>query len=125
MTGLAFDAGGLIAVEREVRLANTLLNAAIEGRDSLVIPATALAQVMRRPASQVRLQKLLQYERTRVVPLDRADAVAVGVWLAKARSRDIVDAHVVLCARRLKMAVLTSDAGDLSALAPEIPLIEV
>jgi len=38
--------------------------------------------------------------------------------LAQTATSDIVDAHVVVCARRAGQAVVASDAGDLGRIAP-------
>ena len=47
-------------------------------------------------------------------------AITVGLLLARARGKDVVDAHVVLCARRREQVVLTSDPDDLRALDSRI-----
>ncbi|MGI8537611.1 MAG: hypothetical protein ACR2K2_14265 [Mycobacteriales bacterium] len=44
-----------------------------------------------------------------VAALDRVDAVSVGWLLAASGTSDVVDAHVVRCARRTGQAVATSD----------------
>jgi hypothetical protein len=59
------------------------------------------------------------------VPIDRVDAVHVGRLLAGSGTSDVVDAHVVLCARRAGQAVLTTDPGDLRQLDPTLPLVPV
>jgi predicted nucleic acid-binding protein len=45
--------------------------------------------------------------------------------LARTATADIVDAHVVVCARRAGQSVVTSDAGDLRKIAPELRLVAV
>jgi hypothetical protein len=45
--------------------------------------------------------------------------------LASSRTSDIVDAHVVICARRAAQVVVTSDAADLRKLDPSVPLVVV
>jgi hypothetical protein len=57
--------------------------------------------------------------------LDYSDARAVGLLLARTGTSDIVDAHVVICAQRAGQPVVTSDAGDLSRIAPELLLVAV
>jgi hypothetical protein len=47
MNGVTFDAGGLIALERNDRRVLSLLAIAVENGDDIVVPATALAQVIR------------------------------------------------------------------------------
>jgi ethanolamine utilization microcompartment shell protein EutS len=91
----------------------------------ITIPATALAQAIRSPARQVRLSRLIRQAGTDLIPLDGPDATAVGLLLARTGTADIVDAHVVICARRAGQAVVTSDAGDLRGIAPELQLVVV
>ena len=78
------------------------------------MPATALAQAVRRPDRQVRLARLIRQPATDVIPLDRVDATNVGRLLAASGTSDIADAHVVICARRSNQQVVTSDPGNLS-----------
>ena len=80
---------------------------------------------MRRPALQARLSRLVRQPKTTVMALDAADATQVGMLLAASRTSDIVDAHVVICARRHGEAIVTSDPDDLRELAPKVRLIVV
>ena len=125
MNGIAFDAGGLIALDRNGRRVLTLIARATERGMRITIPATALAQAMRNPARQARLRRLIRQASTDLIPLDGPDATAVGLLLARTATADIVDAHVVICARRAGQAVVTSDAGDLRGIAPELRLVVV
>jgi hypothetical protein len=125
VNGIVFDAGGLIALERNDRRVLLALNAALEEDGRVIVPATALAQVIRNPARQVRLWRMIQFERTDVVPLDGSDAQAVGALLGQTATTDITDAHVVICAQTAGYAVVTSDPLDLKRLDPKIRLIAV
>lgn len=125
MNGIVFDAGGLIALERNDRRVFSILRAALEDGDRIVVPATALAQVIRNPARQVRLWRMIQFEKTEVVPLDGPHAQAVGALLAFTGTTDIVDAHVVICAQLEDYAAITSDPLDLKRLDPKLRLIAV
>ena len=91
----------------------------------ITIPATALAQSIRNPAKQARLSRLVRQADTDLVALDGPDATSVGLLLARTGTADVVDAHVVVCARRAKQAIVTSDADDLRRIAPEIQLVIV
>ena len=91
----------------------------------ITIPATALAQVMRNPAKQARLSRLIRQMDTDLISLDGPDATSVGLLLARIGTADIVDAHVVICARRAKQAIVTSDAEDLRRIGPELRLVVV
>ena len=123
MVGVTFDAGGLIALDRGDRRIVVLLARARETAARVTIPATALAQAVRRPEQQVRLARLVRQPTTDVIALDRVDATNVGRLLAASGTSDISDAHVVICARRSGQRVVTSDPGDLRALDPAVQLI--
>jgi hypothetical protein len=120
--GVTLDAGGLIALDRDDRRVVVLLARARETRSRVTIPATALAQAIRQPERQVRLARLLRQPTTDVVPLERVDATSVGRLLAASGTADITDAHVVICGRRSRQRVVTSDPKDLRRLDPDLPL---
>lgn len=96
---------------------------ALDGDHRIVIPATALAQVLRNPAKQVRLWRLVQHDQTDVVPLDAAHAQSIGILLARSGTSNIADAHVVICAQSTGHAVIASDPFDLRRLDPGLRLI--
>ena len=123
MPGVTLDAGGLIALDRDDRRVVVLLARARETGAQVIVPASALAQAMRRPERQVRLSRLIRQPGTNVIDLGRVDATHVGRLLAASGTSDIVDAHVVICARRAGQPVVTSDPGDLRQLDPALRLI--
>src|SRR6266536_1193511 len=125
VNGITFDAGGLIALDRNDRPVLTLLARATERGMRVTIPATALAQAMRNPATQARLSRLIRQAGTDLIALDGPDATAVGLLLARTATADIVDAHVVVCAKRAGQAVVTSDPADLRRIAPALQLVAV
>jgi len=123
MPGVTLDAGGLIALDRNDRRVVVLLARARETGARATVPATVLAQAIRRPGRQVRLSRLIRQPTTDVIELGRVDATNVGRLLAASGTSDIADAHVVICARRADQPVLTSDPGDLRQLDPNVQLI--
>jgi predicted nucleic acid-binding protein len=125
MAGITLDAGGLVALDRDDRRVLVLLARAKETGARVTVPATALAQVIRQPQRQARLARLVRQPTTDVVPLDRVDATNVGRLLSASATADIVDAHVVICARRAGQQVVTSDPDDLRRLDPGIGLVIV
>jgi predicted nucleic acid-binding protein len=125
VNGVVFDAGGLIALDRNDRRVIALVARATERGMRITIPATALAQAIRNPARQVRLARLIRQAGTDLIALDGPDATAVGLLLARTATADIVDAHVAVCAQRTGQPVVTSDAGDLRRIAPGLPLVVV
>src|SRR5579862_3709374 len=125
MPGVTLDAGAMIVLDRNDRRVVVLLARARETGARVTIPATALAQAIRRPERQVRLVRLVRQPTTDVTDLGRGDATNVGRLLAASGTSDIADAHVVICARRTGQHVVTSDPGDLRLLDPVIPLIAI
>jgi len=125
LKGFTFDAGGLIALERNDRRVTAMVRTAIELGAPITIPATALAQVIRNPSRQARLARLIRHTVTRIAALDGQDATEVGMLLARTGTADIADAHVAVCASRAGQAVLTSDPDDLRTIAPELMLVVI
>jgi predicted nucleic acid-binding protein len=72
--------------------------------------------------TQVQLGALLSSSLINIVPLDRAHAEACGILCARTRTKDIIDASVVLVARQHNALVVTSDPDDLRALDMTIRL---
>lgn len=125
MAGVTLDAGALIAIDRHDRRVLVLLARARETGARVTVPASALAQAIRKPERQVRLARLIRQPTTYVISVDRVDATNIGRLLAATGTADITDAHVVICARRAAQPVVTSDAGDLRRLDPAIRLISI
>jgi predicted nucleic acid-binding protein len=121
--GVTFDAGGLIALDRGDRRVIALLARAAELGARITVPATALAQAVRRPARQVRLSRLVRQPTTELTPLDGVDATQVGILLGGSRTSDVCDAHVVICAQRNGQPIVTSNPRDLRHLDPNADLI--
>jgi predicted nucleic acid-binding protein len=125
VSGVTFDAGGLIALDQNDRRVLALVARAAERGMRITIPATALAQAIRNPSRQARLSRLIRQASTDLMPLDAPDATAVGLLLARTATADIVDAHVVVCARRAGQAVVTSDGADFRRIAPDLRVLAV
>jgi len=70
VNGIVFDAGGLIALERNDRRVFSILDTALEDGDRIIVPATALAQVIRNPARQVICAQTAGYAIITSDPLD-------------------------------------------------------
>jgi predicted nucleic acid-binding protein len=125
VSGITLDAGGLIALDRNDRRVLALIARAAERGFRITIPATALAQAIRNPSSQVRLCRLIRQAGTVLIALDGPDATAVGLLLARTATADIVDAHVAVCAQRAGQSIVTSDPGDFTRIAPGLRLVAV
>jgi hypothetical protein len=68
----------------------------------------------------VRLARLLNARDVVVEALTDATARAAGVLCGTAGTTDVIDASVVLTARRHNAAVISSDRADLEALDPTV-----
>ena len=125
MTGLTLDAGALIALDRGDRRVLVLLARAKDVGGVITVPATALAQAIRKPRAQALLARLIRQPTTDLAALDGTDATSVGILLAASRTNDIADAHVVVCGKRSNQPIVTSDPADLRRLDPEADLVAI
>jgi predicted nucleic acid-binding protein len=121
---VVLDSGALIAFERNDRRVRTLIELAVANRGALHAPAAVVAQVWRDGRRQARLARLLGSGAVDIHDLNLDDAQATGVLCGKSSTKDIVDAHVVLVARREGARVLTSDPDDLWRIDPSLELVE-
>jgi hypothetical protein len=123
LTGFTLDTGALIALERAEGRVTALLHRVLATPDAVIhIPAGVLAQAFRGGARQVRLARLLKHPQTSVVPLDEVVAQVIGLLLGARGADDVIDASVVVCARRYRQPVVTGDARDLRRLDPGLVL---
>jgi len=122
---VVLDAGALIAFERADARMRALVREAIKTRTRVVVPAGVVGQVFRDRARQVPLCSLLNADITTVPPLDRPLAEASGALCGRVGTSDVVDASVVLIAKRERAPVVTSDVGDLLALDPHLDLVQL
>jgi hypothetical protein len=90
---------------------------------ALHAPAGVVAQVWRDGSRQARLARLLGSGAIQVQALDREEAQGAGAVCGKSGTRDVVDASVVLLARRLRAPVVTSDPDDLRRIDPKLELV--
>ncbi|HSO39801.1 MAG TPA: PIN domain-containing protein [Labilithrix sp.] len=125
MSGLVFDAGALIAFERNDRAVVMLAKRLLALRAKLIVPAGVVGQVWRDGARQARLARLLGSPITVVEPLDDRRARAAGQLCGVAGTRDVIDAAVVLSAREHALPVATSDPDDLRRLDARVRLVAV
>ena len=121
---LVLDTGALIAVERADRTTVLVMEVARRQGRQLVIPAGVIAQAWRGGARQARLARFLAARGIAVEVLSAAAAKASGIVCGRAGTADIVDASVVVAARRHRATVVSSDRGDLEVLDPNIALVD-
>jgi hypothetical protein len=110
---LVFDAGALIALEKNDRVLWTALKLAALAGDEVVVPSTVLAQVWRNRPTQALLAKALPL--CAIASFDRL-ARQVGELCARAGTDDVCDAHVALVATGAECFLYTSDPKDLRRL---------
>jgi len=123
LIGFTLDTGALIALERGDERVTALLDRALATPGAVIhIPAGVLAQAFRDGRRQVGLARLLAHRQTTVVPLDAVIARVVGLLLGVRGGEDVIDASVVVCARRYRQPVVTGDARDLRRLDPNLKL---
>lgn len=111
---IIYDAGALVAAERNVRSLWALHDAALRRDVSPLVPAGVLAQVWR-GGPQVNLSRLLAG--CTVSSMGETVARAAGTLCGQAGTRDVVDASVVVLAHVMRAPVVTGDADDLRAVA--------
>lgn len=123
MPGVTLDTGALVAIERGDPRLQALLDEAHAAGAELAVPAGVIAQSWRGGSRQARLARFLRLPTVTVIALDEPEARAAGALCGRVGTADIVDASVVICARDRDHAVITSDADDLTALDPTLPLV--
>lgn len=121
---VVLDSGALIAFERGDERMRALIVEARKSGARVVIPAGVLGQVWREPTRQVALVSLVKAAETTVPPLDKVLAEAAGILCGQRQSSDVIDAAVVLVARREgpRTVVVTSDIDALQHLDKSVEL---
>jgi len=113
MNAVVYDAGILIAADRNDRAVWLSHRVRLESGVLPLVPTAVVAQVSRTPR-QASLRRMLSGCET--VALLEKDAHRVGAILARSRSNDVVDAAVVEVAIRRKADVVTADSDDIAQL---------
>jgi hypothetical protein len=111
---LVLDTGALIAIDRGDREVFALIEGAIRRQLPIRTSSGCIAQAWRSGGPrQANLSRVLNG--VDEVGLDEAVSKAVGSLCAKAKSTDVVDAHVAVIVDTGDV-LLTSDEGDLKVL---------
>lgn len=114
MRPVVYDAGALVAADRNDRRIWAEHRVRLELGTVIVVPAPVVAQVSRSP-KQVQLRRFLAG--CDVVPFDESASHAAGRLLGRSKTNDVVDATVVELAVRRAAEIVTGDVDDLSKLA--------
>jgi hypothetical protein len=113
VTPVVYDAGVLVAADRNARGVWADHRVRLESGIVPVVPAPVIAQVSRSPA-QVQLRRLLRG--CEVVSLTEQKAHAAGQLLGRAGTSDVADAAVAQTAAELRADVVTGDRADIRRL---------
>lgn len=119
---VVYDAGMLIALERNDRRAWLKHNLRLRLKDRPITTAPVVAQVSR-SARQASLHRALTG--CLVIGFESSDAAPTGELLASTGTHDVVDAHLVLVAARDSSTILTSDARDLTRLSDHVGNVSI
>ncbi len=125
MSGVTLDAGALVAFDKNDRRVVAMLLRALETRTGVSVPAGVVGQAWRDGRRQARLARLLGSPAVTIEALDDFTARAAGQLCGATGTRDVIDASVVLCARRRGHGVITSDPHDLLRLDPELRIVPI
>lgn len=118
ISGVTFDTGALIAIERGDGRMIALLQEAIRQHRHLRVPAGVIGQAWRDGRRQAMLARFLRTREVEVHALDEHIARTAGVLCGAAGTDDVIDATVILTARPTNDVILTSDPDDLRRLDP-------
>ncbi len=114
MAGITYDAGALVAAERNQRFVWALHRRALEQGLRPTVPAGVLGQAWR-GGPQAELSRLLKG--CRIEHLDDARARAAGAACGRSSTADVIDATVVVGAVARGDLIVTSDSKDINRLA--------
>ena len=123
--GVTLDAGALIALDRGERRMIALLELALSRSHALRVPAGVVGQVWRDGRRQATLARFLRAAEVQIVPLDEQLSKAAGELCGHTATNDVIDASVVLIARKHRDVIITSDPADLRCLDPSCALTKV
>ena len=114
---IVLDAGALLALEQNDRDMWKRLKSATTRRDTVMAPASVIAQTWRGRATQARLAAALAQC---VVASFDDDVRAVGELCGRSSTSDVCDAHVAWVASRYGDVLYTSDPVDLRRLVAAV-----
>lgn len=117
MNGVTYDAGALIAAERDSKPVWSLHRELLERGLHPTLPTVVLGQVWR-GGPRTQLSRLLRGCRTE--PLTEPQARSAGAALAASGAHDVIDAVVVVTALARDDLIVTSDPDDLQRIATAI-----
>jgi hypothetical protein len=124
-TGVTLDAGALSALDKGDRRMIALLQQLVQQRRGIRIPSGVVGQAWRDGRRQVTLARLLRAREVEAVPLDGPLSRVCGELCGMAGKTDVIDASVVIVARKHRDVIVTSDPQDLERLDPGADVVRV
>jgi len=122
---VTLDAGALIAIDRGDRRMLAVLDQIVAEGGCFHVPAGVLGQAWRDGRRQAILARFVRGLEVKVVALDDNLSRACGELLASTNTSDVIDASVVIVARRTRDPIFTTDLEDLARLDPKATLVKV
>ncbi len=120
-SGITFDTGALIALERRGQRARQIVERAAELKVRIVVPSAVITEWWRgRSDARERIVASVRIE-----PLAENVAKIAGEALARVRTATAIDAIVMASAAQRGDVVYTSDVGDLEDLQGYFPAVRV
>jgi len=123
--GITLDTGALIALDRGDKRMIALLHQALAQHCTFRVPSGVLGQAWRNGRVQATLSRFLRAREVEIVPLDEELARSCGELCGATNTSDIIDASVVILARKRRDTIVTSDPDDLRRLDPAAPILPV
>jgi hypothetical protein len=114
MKALVYDAGVLVAADKNDRKVWAEHRARLEAGAPPLVPTVVVAQTSR-SHKQAQLRRFLKG--CEVVVLDEGAAHRVGALLGRSKTTDVVDASVVDVALQRQAEIMTGDEEDILGLA--------
>ena len=121
MTGITFDTGALIALERRRQRIKEVVERALERDQAITVPADVVGEWWR---GRTDLRDAI-LERVDVEPLTESLAKLAGEALGAVRGATLVDAIVMASAASRGDVVYSSDVEDLEKLRDYFPGVRV
>jgi len=121
VTGITFDTGALIGLERHHQRIKEILERAVAVRQRITVPVGVVGEWWR-GRTRLREEILAAVD---VEPLDLALAKVAGEALARVRGATLVDAIVMASAASRGDVVYSSDLEDLERLRQHFPGVRV
>jgi predicted nucleic acid-binding protein len=121
VTGITFDTGALIALERRRQRMKEIVERALAKDQPIAVPADVVGEWWR---GRTDLRDSI-LESVDVEPLTEALAKVAGEALARVKGATLIDAIVMASASSRGDIVYSSDVGDLERLRGQFPNVRV